>query len=172
MVHFKVFVLLIFIAVPAQFYAQKNIVDQKDNSPISYAHILLDNDIYTYSNLKGEFEIAANKKFDTLKIVHLMYETKRLDFNDFQKSNIIPLKEKINILDEVIINSSKKKKRTQLLLPEKSMRDMLTEKRDIQILFESALSTERHVSDSETADIGKVVYVPNEKRVENAVIKK
>jgi len=164
----KLLTLLVLIILHYEGFSQTKLVDQNNNSPVSYVHILLDDKLYTYSNQNGEFEIATNQKFDTIMITHLLYETKRLSHDDFKSRTTIALKEKATILNEVVITSSAKKRKTQILLPEKSPRDLLMAKNDMQLLYEDVIiDTDVHT----TAIIAKAVYVPNKENKE-AVIRK
>lgn len=168
----KSLILLLFFCWHFQVYPQK-IISRESKAPISYAHIVLDNKIYTFSDDNGEFTIPAKKVFDTLKISHLSYETLSLSRADFLNSPTITLTEKTSELKEISITASKKKKKTETLLPEKSLRDKLYSKDNIRLLFETSPSSAR--KEGTKADdilISRAVYIPNEKQVKNAVIKK
>lgn len=173
--HFKsnTYTLLLFsLILPFCAYSQKRVIDEKDNTAVSYAHILLDNRIFTYSDDNGEFEIDARQKFDTLKIAHLSYETLALSHADFLKTTIITLKAKSNELEEVTINVSKKKKKSLTLLPDKSMRDKLYSTDNFRLVFEMGNTLREDGTPADEIHISRAVYVPNEKQIENAVIKK
>jgi len=154
-----------------QVYSQK-IISREGNAPVAYAHILLDHKIYTYSDDKGEFSIATKQLFDTITISHLSYKTLSLSRADFIKNNIIIVDEKQNELKEVSITVSKKKKKAETLLPEKSLRDKLYSKDNHRLVIETVPDSRKEGAAPDAILISKAVYVPNEKQIENAVIKK
>lgn len=165
----KVLTLLILL-YGFQVHSQK-IISSENKTPVAYAHIFLDHKIYTYSDDNGAFTIAPKQQFDTITISHLSYETVSLSRADFLSNNIITLQEKHNELKEVSITVSKRKKKTETLLPEKSLRDKLYSKDNIRLLFETSPSKEEGAKADEIL-ISKAVYIPNEKQLVNAVIKK
>lgn len=168
----KLLSFLFSVIVSFQMYSQKRIIGKESSSPIPYAHILLDNKIYSYSDENGAFTIAANQRFNTLTISHLSYETLALSYAGFLKSDTIRLHEKATLLNELVISPSKKKKRTLTLLPDKSARDKLYTHHNIRLLLETASSIRDEDTPADAIHILKAVYVPNEKQIENAVVKK
>lgn len=167
----KIFILLSLLCGCFQVYSQK-IISFENNAPVAYAHILLDNKIYTYSDDNGIFKIAAKQLFDTITISHLSYETLSLSRADFLKSDIIALTDKSNDLEAVSITVSKKKKKIETLLPEKSLRDKLYNKDNARLVFEIGNTYRDKGTPADKIHILRAVYVPNEKQIENAVIKK
>lgn len=163
--------ILAYLMFPIVAFSQNKLVDEKDNSPIPYAHILIDNRFYSYSNEKGEFLVNLNQKFDTVKIVHLSYETKRLAYNDVEPNGKITLKEKYNTLDEVAININQKKKKTKTLLPEKALRDYTRSRQDIRLLYETG-TTIGQEKNRDSIDNEKAIFIPNEHKEQKALITK
>lgn len=149
--------LLIF---PLRVLSQKKLTDQDDGSAVLYAHIFLNNTFHTYSDNNGEFTIDKKQKFDTLKIVHLSYETRLVAFNEFERLTTIPLKEKATVLNEITITSKRKAKKKQILSPDRAARDYIDNGHDIRLIFETANSMD---DDNDSIHIARAVYVPNNK---------
>jgi hypothetical protein len=164
-------ILFIFLILPFHLFSQKRLIDQDNSSPIPYAHILLDNKYYTYSDENGAFVIDAKQKFDTLKITHLTYETRLISYNDIGHNDIIKLKEKATVLNEVTITSKRKTKKKQILLPERTTRDFIREKHDIRLLFETGITADEE-ENPDAILIAKAIYIPNKNKKDGALITK
>ncbi len=92
------------------------LINTKTQEPIPYASIRIKNkDIGLISNFDGGFKIPIKfKKIgDTIEISSLGYKTKRTLLSKFpeNKINIISLTESIEALNEVVVLTSKKRKR-------------------------------------------------------------
>jgi hypothetical protein len=92
------------------------LINSKDKTPISFATILIKNKTKgLISNIDGGFKIPyeLQKLGDTLVISSIGYSSKEIPLSSLHKNliNLITLVEKIEILDEVILISSKKRKR-------------------------------------------------------------
>lgn len=161
--------ILLAIALPFKLFSQiRLIVVSDDGDAVSYAHIFLDNKAYTYSDEYGEFKIDSRQTFDTLKISHLSYETKLILYKDVVDKLMITLKEKNNILEEVAVTSTGKKRKKQVLIPEKAARGPY----DIRLISDFGVNTFGVDESSDEINLSKAVYVPNVKGYENAVITK
>lgn len=81
------------------------IVDQSDNSPVAFANIIFNDDVYsgTISDIDGLFKIPSDVK--KITISYIGYESQTLNIDDL-KTNVIRLEQKISALDEVVINST------------------------------------------------------------------
>ncbi|PZR24396.1 MAG: hypothetical protein DI539_00020 [Flavobacterium psychrophilum] len=174
MLYRKLFALFILLCTCTcvQGYAQKRVTDREKNTAIPYAHILLDNKIYSYTDEDGQFKIAATQKFDTITISHLSYETLSLSHTDYLNSDTFTLHEKTTVLNELSITNSKRKRKTETLLPEKTLRDKLYSKDNHRLVYETGISKREQGTAANKILISKAVYVPNRKQTENAVIKK
>jgi len=89
-------------------YAQNTsfkIIDQGTKTPIAFANIIFDNDIYngTISDIDGMFNVSNT--IETLTISYVGYESKTLKVSSL-KSNIILLKQQISALEEVVITNN------------------------------------------------------------------
>lgn len=172
---YRKIIIILFVAQLYNTFGQINpvfkIISEKDSTKVDFAHIFLNNKLYTYSNENGEFTVKSNQIFDTLKITHLSFETKFISYDELQKDKKITLKEKVNILDEVSITVNRKKRKTQTVSPEKSIFNLLPKKRDIRLLYE----TGRRIDGEDTkaiTNIAKAVYVPNKNQNKNTIITK
>lgn len=88
------------------------IIDSKTKQPLPYGTIelfSLKTGTITDKNGKFNLEIVSNDiKLDTINFSYLGYEKVKISINDFLKSeNTIALKEKLVILDEVIVTPKK-----------------------------------------------------------------
>lgn len=95
------------------------LINSKGKTPISFATILIKNKAKgLISNSDGGFKIPYRfqKLNDTLVISSIGYSTKEVSISSFNKNliNLIVLDEKTEILNEVIITGSKKKKKKRM----------------------------------------------------------
>lgn len=123
----KYFVLLLLIIINVSFGQNRKgfkLLSEKDSTGIEFAHIFLDEKLVTYSDESGNFEIDLNSNFHMLSIKHLSYQTKELTKNDLNNFNIILMREKETLLDEVVI-STRKKLKTIYSYPKKVLKNFL-----------------------------------------------
>lgn len=153
--------------IPYAAMSQIKLVSEKNAEPVPYAHIFLNNVFYTYSGEDGTFVITEDQKFDTLMIAHLSYQTKRIGIKDLKTGNIV-LQEKVTVLNEVTVNTSRKKWKTHTLLPGRASKNTSNRDTDIPLLFE--IGTTEGDENSDTMKISRAVYVPNDYKDNNAVI--
>ncbi|GAA3779249.1 hypothetical protein [Corallibacter vietnamensis] len=146
---------ILFFAFTLNCFCQSKVVykvlSAKDSTSIEYAHILLNEKILAYSNQKGEIIFDENipEDNDVLKLSHLTYSQITIRYEDLKRTKNIYLNEKINSLDEVILKTGKRKK-TNRLLPERSVLDPLYDRKDVT--FPNSLEI--------------AVYIPNYKKKE------
>ena len=104
-------------------YSQNNksiqLLNIKDSTAIVSANIFIDNKYVTSSNSQGNFSIDIDQYFTTLKISHTTFGTNFYKKNKVTIVDIIYITEKSNNLEEVVIKSKKKIRKT--ILPEKNI---------------------------------------------------
>lgn len=165
----KLFVILALVLFSPEAFPQLKLVSEKDSTAIPYAHIFLDNVFYTYSDENGAFTIDAKKKYDTLKIAHLSYETTLFSAAAIKNVTIIALAEKENLLEEVAITAKKKKPKHQMLLPVRTG-GWSSGKRDL-LLVDDWGGTYGRDENSDEVNISKAVYIPNEDHTDALITK-
>ena len=91
------------------------LIDSKDKNPISFATILIKNKGKgLISNIDGGFKIPyEHYKNDTLTISSMGYSSKKIPLSSLNKNiiNLISLAERVELLDEVLVVGTSKKKR-------------------------------------------------------------
>ncbi|TCI84483.1 carboxypeptidase-like regulatory domain-containing protein [Tenacibaculum sp. M341] len=114
------FTLLLFLIAHISFsqIQIKGVVSSEDNQQLQGAYVFFNNTTFgTVTNKKGGFSLAINEGKHTLIIAHLGYETIQYEIDINEKSSnknfTFLLKVKEDILDEVVINSGKRKKLKQ-----------------------------------------------------------
>lgn len=94
------------------------LINKDNGEPVAYANIgIVDKNIGTVSNTKGEFNIELNSKYDndTLYISCIGYERKAYSISKFKNSFrnndqcIVELQPKIYVLDEILVKPSNMK---------------------------------------------------------------
>ena len=116
--HFVVFVFVFFFS--AIFYAQDQkyilgkVLDVNTNEPVVFANIRVkDWPVGVISNMDGSFKIPLKyKKYGAIiEISSMGYKVMEIDLNDFNlnETNLLKLEPNIEILDEVVLVSKKKK---------------------------------------------------------------
>ena len=116
-------ILSLFLSLPigAQTFVIGQVIDAATKEPLPYVNIgLLNKNIGTVSDETGYFELEVNTEQnsrDTLRFSMIGFETKSYTLNDFINQNEIEvyLTEKSTALDEVILNSKRKKYQTKIL---------------------------------------------------------
>jgi len=94
------------------------VLDSITNEPLVYANVILQTQqIGVATNYKGVFQInnKNNLESDTLLVSHVGYKSKRIVVSHIKKDSVYKfyLKEDLNLLDEVVIKSSKKLSKTK-----------------------------------------------------------
>tara|TARA_R110002049_G_scaffold301233_1_gene493164 strand:- start:171 stop:1061 length:891 start_codon:yes stop_codon:yes gene_type:complete len=89
------------------------VLDSVSKKPIVYANVILQSEqIGVATNFKGAFQIdnKNNLKSDTLLVSHVGYKSQKIVVNHIKKDSVYTfyLKEDLQLLDEVLLNSSKK----------------------------------------------------------------
>ncbi|MEE1898615.1 hypothetical protein V1389_09720 [Flavobacterium rakeshii] len=163
--------LLSFLCLPTVLLSQIQLIDEKDSIAVPHAHVFLDDVFYTYSKENGVFYIDKKQMFDTLKISHLSYKDKLISYNDFQNNDIVYLEQKNTILNEVFVNYKKQKKRIKTIFPERATRDYIRDKYDI-LLIDDTTPTIGRIENSDSINISRAVYIPNNDRKHKALIRK
>src|SRR5690606_40170700 len=114
---YRKIIIILFVVQLYNTFGQINpvfkIISEKDSTKVDFAHIFLDNKLYTYSNENGEFTIKLNQRFDTLKVTHLTFETKCISYIELKRNKTITLKEKENVIEKIFITLNKKKRKTK-----------------------------------------------------------
>lgn len=127
-----------------------NLLSERDSTVIEYAHIFLDERLVAYSDESGNFKIDLNQSFNIITIKHLSYQTKKITKNELKQFNTLYMREKENLLEDVVI-SNKKKLKKHVLLPEKRIKEFFMNGTDVRFPNNFIIA----------------VYVPNEfKKVE------
>lgn len=89
------------------------VLDSVSKEPLVYANVILQSEqIGVATNFKGAFQInnKNNLESDTLLVSHVGYKSQKIVINHIKKDSIYTfyLKENLQLLDEILIKSSKK----------------------------------------------------------------
>ena len=98
--------LIIFLFAIAKVNSQSEfkVLNYKDSTAIENAYVSMNGINKTLTDKNGIFKIKPNSKFDSLTISHISFNPKTLKKNELLTSGLIFLSEKIQQLDEVVIN--------------------------------------------------------------------
>lgn len=162
------FVISILLPFKVLSQSQFKILDGEENA-VPYAHVFLDDMLYTHSDDNGEFKIDTSQKFQTVKVTHLSYKTALFGYNAVAQYNVIRLEDKATILNQVSITASKKKRKKKIILPERAPKDYFGSDHDLFILNETDTSMDE---DNKEIRAAKAVYIPNEDKKKRALITK
>lgn len=110
------------------------ILSSVDSLGVEFAHIVLNDEILTYTDQNGEFQLDSNIVVDSLKISHLSYFSRIIMHTELQEKRIFYLSERLWSLDEVIVNVKQEEKPKEIL-PERSSIDVLFNRDDISFPY-------------------------------------
>ncbi|MGR7813984.1 carboxypeptidase-like regulatory domain-containing protein [Lacinutrix undariae] len=103
-------IILVSLFICKMAYCQNfRVIDVVTKQPVVYANIDFLNSKGTFTNTKGEFNIALVDVIDSIKISSVGYVTKYMTYNDLLNDSVIGLEQDITNLNEVVIQNKKVK---------------------------------------------------------------
>ena len=107
----KIFFLIVFS--PFLIFSQVNkeivLLKERDSTIVKKAHVYIDDIPYTFSNGKGIFQLRVSNKKGNVRITHIGFLDKVLLLNEIIRDTLY-LKEKNNVLNEVLITKKRRKR--------------------------------------------------------------
>jgi len=96
---------LFFFILGVNLYAQNVIIDSITKKPIESVHILYNINNGLITNSDGYFELLPNIGSDSIKLSHISYKQKKINYKQLKKSDTIYLESNPINLDEIVLKS-------------------------------------------------------------------